>query len=166
MSKFFTFLIIILLLGAVYYIYDSNTNNVGMKIEKLKLKHTLEDNASPESILLFAQDLSRLSKEQKDLDKVRLEFEASFWLTLSNIKDLTWKINSYKSLEAYCDSEVKDFKNLANIATSNLNISKQKYLLAQNAYDNLQKKDFELKFENMIYNLQVNEDLLYIYCPE
>jgi hypothetical protein len=55
---------------------------------------------------------------------------------------------------------------LANIAKSNLNIAKQKYLVAQTAYDNLQKQDFELKLENVEYNLQVNEDLLYIYCPE
>jgi hypothetical protein len=166
MSKIFTILIIILLLGAVYYVYDTNTNNVGMKIDKLKLKYTLEDNASPESILLFSQELSSLSKEETDLDKSRLEFESSFWLALGNVKDLTWKINSYKSLEAYCDAEVKDFKNLANIAKSNLNIAKQKYLVAQTAYDNLQKQDFELKLENVEYNLQVNEDLLYIYCPE
>jgi hypothetical protein len=98
MSKIFTILIIILLLGAVYYVYDTNTNNVGMKIDKLKLKYTLEDNASPESILLFSQELSSLSKEETDLDKSRLEFESSFWLALGNVKDLTWKINSYKSL--------------------------------------------------------------------
>jgi hypothetical protein len=166
MSKFFTVLIILLLLGAVYYIYDANTNNVGMKIDKLKVKYTIENNASPESILLFSQELSSLSNKEQDLDKQRLEFEASFWLVLSNVKDLTWKINSYKSLEAYCDTEVKDLKKLALISKSNLVIAKENFAAISSVYDNLQKQDFELKFDNIEYNLQVNEDLLYIYCPE
>lgn len=166
MSKFFTILIIILLLGAVYYIYDANTNNLGMKIDKLKVKYSLEDNASPESILLFSQDLSKLSKEEKDLDKQRLEFESSYWLALSNLKDLTWKMNSYKSLESYCDSEVKEFKILASITKTNLDIAQEKYLAINHVYDNLKKQDYQSRFDNMEYNLQINEDLLYIYCPE
>ena len=132
-----------------------------MKIDKLKLKYTLEENASPESILLFSQELSDLSKSEKDLDKSRLEFESKFWLALANSKELTWKINLYKSLEAYCDAEVKDLKNLASVAKSNLNVAKQKYVLAEKAYNNLEKQDF-VKIENVEYNLQVNEDLLYL----
>lgn len=165
MSKFGALVLIIILFGAIFYVYNQNVNNVGVKIDKLKLKYTIDEGAAPEKILLFSENLSDMALNSSNVDKKRLEFEAKFWKSTGLAKTVAGALNSGENLTDNCNDSVKDMKLQVASAKSDLLSAKSEYELIKKEYTNLEQKDFESRFDNINYSLTASENLLYIFCP-
>jgi len=166
MSKLGAFLIIVLLFGAIFYVYDLNTNNVGVKIEKLKLKYTIGDNASPEKILSFSDDLSTLANSATSTDKKRLVFESKLWSATGTAKDVAGKLGSGDNFADNCKTEVPQMKTQVKNAMQDLQEAKTDFELIKTQYSNVDQQDLVSRFSNVEYSLGVSEDILYIFCPQ
>ncbi|PIU22467.1 MAG: hypothetical protein COT14_00975 [Candidatus Diapherotrites archaeon CG08_land_8_20_14_0_20_30_16] len=166
MSKFGALVLIIVLLAAIFYVYNLNTSSIGAKIDKLKLKYTIGDSAPPEKILLFSQDLSKLAGQAKDEDKKRLEFEAKYWLAAGTAKELAGKLGTGDNYSYKCTKDAKDMKQNLKEAKESLESAKQYFELVKGQYSNVDQKDFSSRMSNVEYSLQLSEDLLFVFCPE
>lgn len=165
MSKFGAFLIIILLFGAIFYIYDRNTNDVGVKVDKLKLRYTIGENASPEKILQFSQDLSDLANQSNDVDKKQLLFESNLWFSTGISKEIALELSKDEKLTDNCLDTVLEMKNKIKDAKQSLIDAKLEYELIKANYTNVQQQDYDSRFSSIEYSLQLSEDLLFINCP-
>ncbi len=165
MSKFGALVLILVLFGAIFYVYNQNVNNVGVKIDKLKLKYTIDEGATPEKLLLFSENLSQLALSSTNTDKKRLEFEAKFWNATGLAKDVAGKLNTGENFTDNCTNEVPTMKTDVKNAQQALNESKLEFELIKDQYTNVEQKDFESRFDNITYSLTASENLLYIFCP-
>ena len=152
MSKFGAFLLVLILFGAIAYVYTLNTQSIGAKIDKLKFKYSIGESAPPEKILLFSQDLSNLAASAKDEDKKRVEFEAKFWLAAGTAKKLAGKLGTGDNYANKCDSEAKDMKKDLMKAKEGLESAKQDFELVKGQYSNVDQKDFLAKMSNIEYS--------------
>lgn len=166
MSKFVAFLMILILFGAVFYVYDLNTNDVGVKIDKLKLKYTIGENASPDKMLQFSQDLSDLATNSKDLDKKKLLFESKLWTAIGLSKEVALKIGSGENLTDNCNDLVLDLQNKIVIAKQSLTNAKTDFEFIKSNYTNVEQQDYNARFSNIEYSLQLSDDVLFITCPK
>lgn len=166
MSKFLALIIIILLFGAIFYVYNVNTNNVGVKIEKLKLKYTIGENASSDQILLFSKDLSKMAKTATNSDKKRLVFESKLWSATGIAKNLAGILESGDNFADNCNTNVPSLKQQLKQGLADLKEAKQDYELVKTQYSNVEQKDLESRFSTVEYSLSMSDDLLYIFCPE
>jgi len=166
MSKFLAFVVIVVLLGAIFYVYDLNANNAGVKIDKLKLKYTIGNNTSPEKMISFSQDLSNVAADYKNADKTQILFESKFWYAAGIAKEIAFELSSGDNFSDNCSNDVKDMK--ANIVTAKQSINDAKIQFEQikDKYSNVEQQDVYNRFSGIEYSLQVNEDLLYIFCPQ
>jgi len=147
MSKFGALVLIIILLGAVFYVYNQNVNNIGVKIDKLKLKYTIGEGASADKILLFSEDLSKMAKDSSNVDKKRLEFESKFWYSAGLAKEVSSKLGTGDNYSYKCDSEVSTMKTQIKTAIQGLKEAKLEYELIKPEYTNLEQKDFEARLK-------------------
>lgn len=166
MSKFIAFVAIVVLLGAIFYVYDMNTNNAGVKIDKLKLKYTIGENASPDKMISFSEDLSNLANDFKDSDKAQMLFESKFWNSTGLAKETAFYLSDGDNYSDNCADTVKDMKEKVKIAKQNLNDAKIQFELIKDKYSNVEQQDFYSRFSGVEYSLQVSEDLLYVFCPQ
>ncbi len=165
MSKIFAVFFVLILCGAIFYIYNLNTSNVGVQIDKLKVKYTIGYDASPEKILLFSEDLSNLSKTKTDLDKKRLEFESKLWSGIGYGKEISTLFIEKKNLTDNCDDLIKDAKQKIVLGKENIESAKKEFLIVKDLYNNVEQEEITAKIDNVIYSLAISEDLAYINCP-
>jgi hypothetical protein len=166
MSKFIAFVAIVVLLGAIFYVYDLNTHNAGVKIDKLKLKYTIGENATSEKMISFSQDLSSIAGDYKDKDKTQMLFESNFWNATGLAKETANYLSVQENYADNCTTSVKDMKENVKTAKQNLNDSKIQFELIKDNYSNVAQDDYYSRFSSVEYSLQVSEDLLYVFCPE
>lgn len=166
MGKFFAVLLIIVLFVGIYYIYDINARDVGVKIDKLKLKYTIGENAPPEKILLFANELDKLSLNAENKDKKVLFFEANYWKAVGVAKEVSAVIGSADIGIIECGTDDITMKNKLADAQVNLKTAKTEYELIKSHYSNVGQQDFEAKLENLQYSLDMSENLIFILCPQ
>lgn len=165
MSKFGALLLVIIILGLVFYVYNTNINDVGVKIEKLKLKYTIGENASAEKILLFSEDLMQLAENSKDKDKKRLVFESKLWYAAGTAKKVAEILGTGENFTDNCADEMKEIKKQIESAKKSLAEAKEEFDLIKDLYTTVEQKDFAVRFSNVEYSLTTSENIAYIFCP-
>ncbi len=166
MAKILAFLFLIIVLAGIFYVYYVNTTNVGIQVEKIKLKYAIGDATSPEQILLFASELDKLSLGAKDLDKVRLLFESNFWNAVGLSKSVADVLGSSDIGILQCGKDDKSLKEKISQGKQSLADAKEYFESAKTAYTNTEQKEFEVKLENIDYSLFVSENVIYTLCPK
>jgi len=165
MSKFGAFIILLILIGVVGYIYYQNTNDIGVKIEKLKLRYAISPASDPESIMSFSEamgDLSVTTAKQRQ----QVEFEKNYWSTVSINKAITKYMTNDGLFGKDCkDTEFSRIVKNAETAKTNFNTTSTLYDYAKNTYNISKQKDWENKLDALAYAIQVNYDVLYTICP-
>jgi len=166
MSRLFAILFVVILFGAIFYVYDMNASDPGVKIEKLKLKYTIGDNASPDKILSFSEDLYNLSRDSQDLEKMRYEFESSLWEATGIAKDIAGELNTGYNFADNCLDDSKEMLIRLTKAKQSLENAKALFDNVSSEYTNIEIQDLEYRFSNVEYSINVSSDILFIYCPE
>jgi hypothetical protein len=166
MSKLIAVIFVIILFGAIFYVYNQNVNDIGVKIDKLKLKYTIGDGASAEKILLFSNDLSTMAQNSSKADKKRLEFESKFWNVAGIAKEVATTVGNGDNYAYKCNSDIAKMKTQIKTAEQIMKDAKVGYELIKDQYTNLEQKEFESQFVNINYSLTSSENILFIFCPQ
>lgn len=166
MSKLGAFIILIILIGVVGYIYYQNSNDVGVKIDKLKLTYAISPNSDPANLILFSEKLSQISttnKSQKDL----VDFESNYWYAVGLNKEIT-KYMSKDGLfgkNCFADAEFKKIVINSSTAKTYINTALQQFQTAKTSYTSSEIADWEKRLANLANTIQINYDILYTICP-
>lgn len=166
MAKIIAFLFLIIVLAGIFYVYYVNTTDVGIQVEKIKLKYSIGDTTSPEQILLFASELDKLSLGAKDLDKARLLFESNFWNSVGLSKSVADVLGSSDIGILQCGKDDKSLKEKISEGKQSLADAKEDFESAKTQYTNTEQKEFEVKLENIDYSLFVSENVIFTLCPK
>ncbi len=166
MAKVIAFLFLIIVLAGIFYVYYTNTTDVGIQVEKIKLKYSIGDATAPEQILLFASELDKLSLSAKDQDKMRLLFESNFWNSVGLSKSVAEVLGSAEIGVLQCGKDDKSIKEKVANAKQSIVDAKEDFKLIKTSYTNTEQKEFEVKIENIEYSIFVSENVIFTLCPK
>jgi hypothetical protein len=88
----------------------SNSNDIGVKIEKLKLKHAFSPIQILKNILSFSNELGKI-ETLDNVQKAQINFEKNYWTAIALNKTVTKYLSSKESIfgvECNNDSEFNE----------------------------------------------------------
>ena len=88
MNKTGAFIILVLIFGIIGYVYYTNLGNVGIQIQKLKLKYAISPNSNADTIYNFSKELDTITPSNTEQKKI-LNFEKNYWLAVAINKKIT-----------------------------------------------------------------------------
>ena len=167
MNKAGAFIILILILGVIGYVYYTNTGNVGVQIQKLKLKYAISPNSNADTIYHFSQDLGKITPSNVEQKKI-LNFERNYWIAVSINKKITRFLYNKENVYAI------DCKNpKINSLRNDLKTEKDKIKMAKTLFNEIKEKypektreEFEASLNNLDSASNYLSGVISVSCPK
>jgi len=168
MSKLFTIIIILILIGVVGYVYYKNTSDIGIQIERLKLKFAIGPNSDPDSLLSFSKAIGALQTSDEKQRNI-IEFEKYYYYALAENKTATKYLVYAKgtvfSVNCNFDEDFKTSQISIADAKEYINAAESTYLLAKSSYLIDEQEFWENSISALKDAINTNENIFYIACP-
>ena len=167
MKKTVAFIILIVLIVVVGTIYYQNSSDVGVKIDRLKLKHAITSNSTPESLMSFSNELGAI-KTEAGLESNLVSFEKNYWGSVSlNKKGANFLTRREGLFGIECGKD-QDFDSVVaamNNSKTYLDSATALYSEVRDEYTVKDQEDWDLRLKSLDSSILVNSNLLFTICP-
>jgi hypothetical protein len=169
MKKAIAFILLIIVLGAIGYIYLVNQTDLSVQIERLKLQHAIGHSSSPESIIIFSETLVKEINTENGIDETKLQFESYYWAAQGYNKKMAKYINKEKnrmySVDCQKDEGMLEAIENYESANTNLNRANESFVLVRDDFKIIEKEDLYNKLEGLEKAIEINSAFLESACP-